>query len=99
MRPKVADGDRKKRSPALQEPIFGVFGAPNFTNTQKLDKMVGDKFFSGPLTMLRRPVYAFDHGRCPKSGNINYCFLLLYSMRDTYLVSRARLVKTPWVVF
>ena len=65
----MADGDRKKRSPALQEPIFGVFGAPNFTNTQKLDKMVGDNFFSGPLTMLRRPVYAFDHGvDAPKVG-------------------------------
>ena len=38
IRPKVADGDRKKRSPALQEPIFGVFGAPNFTNTQKSKK-------------------------------------------------------------
>ena len=45
---------------------------------KKSKKMVGDNFFSGPLTMLRRPVYAFDHGRCPKSGDINYCFLPLY---------------------
>ena len=85
IRPKVADGDRKKRSPALQdEPVFGVFGAPNFTNTQKSKKMVGDNFISGLLTMLRRPVYAFDHGRCPKSGDINYCFLPLYPLVAGY---------------
>ena len=68
----------EKRSPALQEPIFGVFGAPNFTNTQKSIKMAGYIFFSGLLTMLRRQVYAFDHRRCPKSGYINCWFLPLY---------------------
>ena len=65
IRPKVADGDRKKRSPALQEPIFGVFGAPNFTNTPKKQKVIGKKIISGLLTVLRRPVYASGHYKCP----------------------------------
>ena len=41
IRPKVADGDRKKRSPALQEPIFDHFWAPNSANTQKKRKVIG----------------------------------------------------------
>ena len=54
-----------KRSPALQEPIFGVFGAPNFTNTPKKQKVIGKKIISGLLTVLRRPVYASGHYECP----------------------------------
>ena len=66
-----------KRSPALQEPIFGVFGAPNFTNTPKKQKVIGKKIISGLLTVLRRPVYASGHYKCPKSVHRNYCFLPL----------------------
>ena len=69
-----------KRSPALQEPIFGVFGAPNFTNTPKKQKVIGiKKIISGLLTVLRRPVYASVHYKCPKSVHRNYCFLPLYA--------------------
>ena len=40
-RPKVADGgDRKKRSPTLQKPIFGHFWAPNSARKQKVEKIV-----------------------------------------------------------
>ena len=50
-----------KRSPALQEPIFGVFGALNFTNTPTKQNVIVKKIISGLLTVLRRPVYASGH--------------------------------------
>ena len=78
IRPKVADGDRKKRSPALQEPIFGVFWGPNSATTQKVEKMVGYKIISSLLTRLTCPVYAFSRFKRTKSVHRNYYFLPLY---------------------
>ena len=75
IRPKVADGDRKKRSPALQEPIFGVFWGPNSATTQKVEKMVGYKIISSLLTRLTCPVYAFSRCKRTKSVHRNYYFL------------------------
>ena len=77
IRPKVADGDRKKRSPALQKPIFGVFGAPNSTRKQKVEKMVGKNLYLVVLNRLRRLVS--PHTPCARLGGIpsNYFFLPL----------------------
>ena len=40
--------------------------------------MIGKNFISGLLIMLRRPVYASDHFKCPRSVHRNYPFLTMY---------------------
>ena len=70
IRPKVADGDRRKRSPALQAPTFGVFWGPNSATTQKVEKRVGYKIISSLLTRLTCPVYAFSRVKRTKSVHI-----------------------------
>ena len=64
----------------LSEPIFGSFWAPSTPNTQQKQKVIGKNFISGLLTVLRRPVYASDHFKCPWSVHRNYSFLPMYSI-------------------
>ena len=70
---------RKIDRQSAQMTFLAPFWGPNSPCTQKSNKMVGGKKNSGPLTMLRTLVYAFDHARWTKSGPINYCFLTLYA--------------------
>ena len=56
-----------QRSPGafLQMALLAPFWGHSYPNTQKVDKMVGKNLISGPLTVLRRPVYASGHYKRP----------------------------------
>ena len=73
-RPSTAFDDGAPKSPFLAP----SFWAPSTPNTQKKQKVIGKNFISGLLIMLQRPVYAFDHVRCPSSVHRNYSFLPMY---------------------
>jgi len=60
---------------ALPKALWAQQKGHNYPKTQKVDKMIGKNFISGLLIMLRRPVYASDHFKCPRSVHRNYPFL------------------------